>query len=57
MKDFSQTYSAFAASDGIVMRTYENFVNEVQYSEAKFLQFSNYDGKYSSRHILYLLIL
>ena len=39
----------FAASDGIVNENLaENFVNEVQYSEAKvFLWFSNNDGEYS----------
>jgi ribonucleotide reductase beta subunit family protein with ferritin-like domain len=43
----------FAASDGIVNENLaENFVNEVQYSEAKFfLWISNYDGKYSLRNI------
>ena len=39
----------FAASDGIVNENLaENFVNEVQYTEAKFfLWFSNHDGKYT----------
>jgi ribonucleoside-diphosphate reductase beta chain len=38
----------FAASDGIVNENLaENFVNEVQYAEAKFFMFSNHDGKHS----------
>jgi hypothetical protein len=38
----------FAASDGIVNENLaENFVNEVQYAEAKFFWLSNHDGKHS----------
>ena len=37
----------FAASDGIVNENLaENFVNEVQYTEAKFLWFPNHDGEH-----------
>jgi ribonucleoside-diphosphate reductase beta chain len=37
MKDISWSILAFAASDGIVNENLaENFVNEVQYAEAKF---------------------
>jgi ribonucleoside-diphosphate reductase beta chain len=36
---------AFAASDGIVNENLaENFVNEVQYAEAKFFMVFNHDG-------------
>jgi hypothetical protein len=38
----------FLASDGVNENLAENFVNEVQYAEAKILLwFSNNDGEYS----------
>jgi ribonucleoside-diphosphate reductase beta chain len=45
---FVKHIAFFAASDGIVNENLaENFVNEVQYAEAKFLWLSNHDGKHS----------
>jgi ribonucleoside-diphosphate reductase beta chain len=46
---FVKHLAFFAASDGIVNENLaENFVNEVQYAEAKILLwFSNNDGEYS----------
>jgi ribonucleotide reductase beta subunit family protein with ferritin-like domain len=44
---FVETYPCFCAFDGIVNENLKNFVNEVQYAEAKSFMVSNHDGEYS----------
>jgi ribonucleoside-diphosphate reductase beta chain len=44
---FRETHPAFAASEIVNENLAENFVNEVQYAEAKFFMVSNHDGEYS----------